>query len=119
MQSLEVESGVGELIIHGLGNTHVEHVNLQGGVGHTEIDFTGELGTTSSDATVKVGIGSVRLIIPRDADVDIDGQGSFLSNISAPSFDHQGHTYTHHGAGGAHIHIRVESGIGGVEVELI
>jgi hypothetical protein len=94
-------------------------MDLQGGVGHTEIDFTGELGTTRSDATVKVGIGSVRLIIPRDADVDIDGQGSFLSNISAPSFDHQGHTYTHHGDGGAHIHIRVESGIGGVEVELI
>ena len=119
MQSLDVESGVGELIIHGLGNTRVEHMDLKGGVGHTEIDFTGELGMTRCDATIKVGVGSVRLIIPRDADVDIDSQGSFLSNVSAPGFEHRDHTYTHNGNGGAHIHIRVESGIGGVEVELI
>ena len=119
MQSLDVESGVGELIVHGLGNTHVSHVDLSGGVGHTELDFTGELGTTHSEATVKVGVGSIRLVIPRDADVVIEGQGSFLSNISAPSFEHHDRTYTHHVEGGPHIHITVESGIGGVQVELI
>lgn len=119
LESLDVESGVGELLIHGLGNSRVQHVDLKGGVGHTELDFTGDLGTAQSDATIKVGIGAIKLIIPRDADVDIDGQGGFLSNISAPSFEHQGRTYTHHGGGGARIHIRVESGIGGVEVELI
>jgi hypothetical protein len=119
LQSLDIESGVGELLIHGLGNSRVAHVELKGGVGHTELDFTGDLGTTRSDATIKVGVGAVKLIIPRDADVDIEGQGSFLSNISAPSFEHNGRTYTHHGDGGAKIHIRVESGIGGIEVELI
>ena len=119
MQSFDVESGVGELVIHGLGNTHVSNVNLKGGVGRTELDFTGDLGTTTSDATIKVGVGAIRLIIPRDADVEIDGEGSFLSNISAPSFDHHDRTYTHHGAGGSHIRIRVQSGIGGIEVELI
>jgi len=119
LRSLDIESGVGELLIHGLGNSRVERVELKGGVGHTEIDFTGDLGMTRSDATIKVGFGAVKLIVPRDADVVIEGQGSFLSNISAPSFDHNGRTYTHHGDGGAQIHIRVESGIGGVEVELI
>lgn len=119
MQSFDVESGVGELVIHGLGNTRVSSVDLKGGVGRTELDFTGDLGTTTSDATIKVGVGAIRLIIPRDADVEIDGEGSFLSNISAPSFDHHDRTYTHHGAGGSHIRIRVQSGIGGIEVELI
>jgi hypothetical protein len=119
MQSLDVESGVGELVIRGLGNTRVGHVDLKGGVGRTELDFTGDLGTATSDATVKVGVGAIRLIIPRDADVEIDGEGSFLSNISAPSFDHHDRTYTHQGGGGSHIRIRVQSGIGGVEVELI
>lgn len=119
MQSLEVESGVGELIIHGLGNTRVERVDLKGGVGRTELDFTGDTGMATIDAAVKVGVGAVRLTIPRDADVDLEGQGSFLSNISAPSFDHQGHTYTHRGGGASRIHIRVDSGIGSVEVELI
>jgi N-terminal domain of toast_rack, DUF2154 len=119
MNSLDVESGVGELIIHGLGNAQVEQVDLKGGVGHTELDFTGDLGTSRMEARIKVGVGAVRLTVPRDADVEIEAEGSFLSNISAPSFDRDGHIYTHHGDGGAKIRIRVQSGVGGVEVELI
>ena len=120
LRSLDVESGVGELVIHGLGNAQVENLSLRGGIGRTELDFTGELGMTSSDATIKVGVGEVRVTIPREADVEIDAEGGFLSNVSAPSFEQNGHTYTHRGeAGAAKIHIRVESGVGAVNVELI
>jgi hypothetical protein len=120
LKSLDVESGVGELVIHGLGNTQVENLNLQGGIGRTELDFTGDLGMTSSDTTIKVGVGEVRLTIPREADVEIEAQGGFLSNISAPSFDQNGNRYTHRGESGApKIRIRVESGVGAVNVELI
>jgi hypothetical protein len=119
MESFEVDSGVGELVVHGLGNTHVGRVEFKGGVGHADLDFTGDLGMTRTDATIHVGVGSIRLTIPREADVELEGAGSFLSNISAPSFDHNGHTYTHHGNGGATMHIHVLSGIGGVHVELI
>jgi hypothetical protein len=119
MNSLDVETGVGELIIHGLGNVQVEHVDLKGGVGHTELDFTGDIGNSNIEAEVKVGVGAVRITLPRDADVELEGEGSFLSNISAPSFEKNGRTYTHRGGGGGKIRIRVESGIGGVEVELI
>ena len=119
MNSLDVESGVGELIIHGLGNAQVEQVDLKGGVGHTELDFTGDLGNLAMEARIKVGVGAVRLTIPREADVEIEAEGSFLSNISAPSFDRDGRKYTHHGDGGAKIRIQVQSGVGGVEVELI
>ena len=119
MSSLDIECGVGELIINGLGNAQVQQVDLKGGVGHAELDFSGELGNASIDATVKVGIGAVRITVPRDADVEIEAEGSFLSNISAPSFEKSGRTYTHRGGGGAKIRIKVESGIGGVEVELI
>jgi predicted small secreted protein len=119
LESLEVESGVGELIIHGLGNAQVQDVDFKGGVGHAELDFTGDLGSSRTEARVKVGIGEVRLSIPREADVEIEAQGSFLSNISAPSFEHNGRSYTHHGGGGATIKIRVESGVGSVAIELI
>jgi len=119
LNSLDVESGVGELIIHGLGNAQVEQVDLKGGVGHTELDFTGELSTANMQARIKVGVGAVRLTIPREADVEIEAEGSFLSHISAPSFDRDGRKYTHHGDGGAKIRIEVQSGVGGVEVELI
>ena len=120
LKSLDVESGVGELIIHGLGNTQIQTMNVRGGVGRTELDFSGDLGMTNADATIKVGVGEVRLMVPREADVEIEGQGSFLSNVSAPTFEQNGHTYTHRGESGApKIHIRVESGVGGVNVELI
>jgi hypothetical protein len=119
MNSLDVESGVGELIIHGLGNAQVEHVDLKGGVGHTELDFTGDVANASMEAQVEVGVGAVRITLPRDADVEVEAEGSFLSNISAPSFEKNGRTYTHRGGGNGKIRIRVQSGIGGVELELI
>lgn len=119
MESFEMESGIGELIIRGLGNTRVGRIKLQGGIGRTELDFTGELGATITDCTIEVGVGHVRIILPREADVEIQGEGSFLSNINAPSFDRNGRTYTHRGDGGAKIRIRVESGVGGVNVDLI
>jgi hypothetical protein len=119
MSSLEVESGVGELIMHGLGNARVEQLELKGGVGHTELDFTGDLGATSMQARIEVGVGAVRLTVPREADVEIEAQGSFLSNISAPSFEHNGRNYTHRGGGEAKIRIRVQSGVGSVEIELL
>ena len=120
VKSIEVESGVGELIIRGLGNARVEHLDLKGGVGRTELDYTGDPGTTRSESTIKVGVGQIRLLLPRDANIEIRADGSFLSNINAPSFDREGHTYTHRGADdGSKINIRVESGVGGVTVELI
>ena len=75
--------------------------------------------TTARQARIKVGVGAVRLTLPRDANVEIEAEGSFLSNISAPSFQRDGRNYTHRGEGGATIRIRVQSGIGGVEVDLI
>jgi len=39
---------------------------------------------------------------------------------NAPGFDRNGRTYTHRGAGGnAKIRIRVESGVGAVNIDLI
>lgn len=119
MNSLDVENGVGELIIHGLGNAQVQRLDFKGGVGHAELDFTGDLGAVVTEAKIKVGVGAVRLTLPRDADVEIEAEGSFLSNISAPSFEKNGRNYTHRGNGGAKIRIEVESGIGAVEIELI
>lgn len=122
LNSLEVESGVGDLAIRGLGNARVERLEVKGGVGRTELDYTGEIGSTATESTIKVGVGQIRLVLPRDADIEIQGQGSFLSNISTPSsFEHRGRTYTHRGADSTSpkIQIRVESGVGGVTVELI
>lgn len=123
MREITVQSGVGELIIRSLGNSRAERLNFEGGVGRTEIDFTGDLGTASMTAAIEVGVGHVKLLLPREADIEIHAEGGFLSNVSAPSFEqvgNRGETFTH--ASGSpdspKIVIRIESGIGGVAVEL-
>ena len=121
MTSFDVESGVGNLTIRGLGNARVERLRVNGGVGRTELDFTGDLKDTHPDTEINVGVGQVRLLLPREAGITIEAEGSFLSNISAPSFERNNHTYTHRGVDDAvkKIFIRVRSGVGGVTVELL
>jgi hypothetical protein len=122
VNAITVVSGIGELVLRGLGNTRARRLDIEGGVGRTELDYTGEIGESAMESTIKVGVGAVRLILPRDADIEIEGNGNFLSNISAPSsFSRSGSTYTHRGPDGVNprLRIRVESGIGGVVVELV
>ena len=121
LSNFDVESGVGNLTIRGLGNARVERLRVNGGVGRTELDFTGDLKDTHPDTEINVGVGQVRLLLPREAGITIEAEGSFLSNISAPSFEKSDHTYTHKGSDNAanKIFIRVRSGVGGVTVELM
>jgi hypothetical protein len=120
MTYFEVESGVGNLTIRGLGNTRVERMKVDGGVGRTDLDFTGDLKDGRIDTEINVGVGQVRLLMPRNANVTIEAEGSFLSNLSAPGFQKDGHTYTHKGdEASPPLTIRVRSGVGGVTVELI
>jgi len=121
MSSFDIESGVGNLTIRGLGNARVERLKVDGGVGRTELDFTGDLKDTRIDTEINVGVGQVRLLLPKEAGITIEAEGSFLSNISAPSFEKDNHTYTHRAPDGSatQIRIRVRSGVGGVTVELI
>ena len=120
MSSFEVECGVGNLIIRGLGNARAEQLKVTGGVGRTDLDFTGDLQNTQIDSEISVGVGQVRLVLPREVGVRIEADGSFLSNISAPGFEKDGNTYTRRGSDNStKIVIRVRSGVGGVTVELI
>ena len=117
----DIDSGVGNLSIRGLGNARVERLQVNGGVGRTELDFSGDLKDTNPDTEIDVGVGQVHLLLPREASITIQAEGSFLSNLSAPGFDKNDHTYTHAGSGASanKITIRVRSGVGGVTVELI
>jgi len=121
MAYFEVESGVGNLTIRGLGNARVEHLKVDGGVGRTDLDFTGEAKDARMDTEINVGVGQVRLLVPRSADITIEAESSFLSNLSAPGFEKNGSTYTRRSTDddSTKIFIRIRSGVGGVTVELI
>ncbi len=108
-------------MIRGLGNAHAERLKIEGGVGRTEVDFTGEIKDRPIEAEINVGVGQIRILLPRQADVSIETESNFLSKISAPGFDKNQRIYKHNGldAQSRRIVIRVRSGVGGVSVELI
>ncbi len=121
MDLMDINSGVGDLTIRSIGNARVNRIRLKGGIGKTELDFTGDWEDWSTDAEITVGVGKVNLLIPRELAVEIRSDGSFLSNVSAPGFEKSGNRYTRDpdGAGREKIIIRIQSGVGGVTVELI
>jgi hypothetical protein len=121
MDLMDINSGVGDLTIRSIGNARVNRIRLKGGIGKTELDFTGDWEDWSTDADITVGVGKIHLRIPREIPVEIQSDESFLSNISAPGFEHRGNRYTRDpdGDGRGKIIIKVQSGVGGVTVELI
>ena len=120
MRLMDINSGVGDLTIRGLGNARVNEFRLDGGIGRTELDFTGQWEDWSTEAEINVGVGQVKRLIPREVAVEIEADGSFLSSISAPDFERNGNRYTRNmdGPEPRKILIRITSGVGGVTVEI-
>lgn len=121
LDRIEVEAGVGEFSLRGLGYSRFRHLEIKGGVGKTSLDFTGGSPESFGEAEISVGVGSVHLLVPRDVPVEIEGSGSFLSNVNAPGFSREGNRYTHavDAGGRARLLIRVRTGLGAISVDLI
>ena len=120
MGELDLDSGVGDVTVQGIGNARIGDLRVAGGVGRTELDFTGDWDDTPTRAEISVGIGTVKLLIPRELSVEIRSDDSFLSNFSAPSFERDGNRYTRNlsATEDVQVIIRIESGVGGVTVDL-
>ena len=120
MGELDLDNGVGDVTIRGIGNARVRDLQVAGGVGRTQLDFSGDWGDRSTRAEISVGIGRVELLIPRELAVEIQSDDSFLSHISAPSFERDGNRYTRNVSAteDAQVIIRIKSGVGGVTVDL-
>lgn len=113
--SLEVTNGIGHLEMTGLGNYAFDEFTFSGGIGDSTLDFSGEWKSTG-DIEIKVGLGSLRVILPDELGVRIRSSKSFLSNIEMPDFDQIGNEYLSRNIEEAEqeITIRLNTGIGEV-----
>ncbi len=114
--ALIFEVGAAQFDATGLGNANCRRLGIRGGVGELTLDFGGDW-RASADATVKVGIGSVKLVLPRDLGVSIQ-----LSRFLA-SFDHEGFTrrggvyYSENYSSARYrLNLDVDAAFGGIEV---
>lgn len=80
-RKLKIESGLGDLNVVGLGNLRANDIDLDVGLGSTDIDFRGDR-LVDTDFNIEVGLGDLDLILPRHANIKIRVSDSFLSKVS-------------------------------------
>jgi hypothetical protein len=114
---LEVTSGVGALSVVGLGNFSFREFRFRGGIGGTELDFSGEWKEVG-DVRIEVGVGGVEIRIPRDIGVEMRVSKGFFSEFEMPGFSKQGDIYYSDNIDRVEkvVQFNVKAGIGGVEV---
>ena len=85
MDRLDLAVGAAELEVRGLGNARFDELSFEGGVGDIRLDFTGDW-QADATATIRMGLGSLTLIVPPDLGVRIEKRG-FLAALDAPGFE--------------------------------
>ena len=114
---VEITSGVGEFKLTGLGHFAFDQFRFRGGVGGSELDFSGDwpkLGETE----IEVGVGEVDVRLPRDLGFEIRVNQGFFSDLTVPDgFTKEGDAYLSDNRDRVEkiLKIRVRAGIGGVK----
>jgi hypothetical protein len=116
---LEIEArfGAGQADLS-LGELDLQGLNIDMGVGDLTLDLAGYSGGGFS-GRVKGGIGHGALYLPRDVGVRVTVEGG-LGSIDAVGFlvDHRVYTNEAYERSGTKIELRVEAGIGSLELRL-
>ncbi len=117
---LELKLGAGESRLD-LRDVDLASLEVDMGVGELNLDLTGAR-TRDLEVRVHGGIGSARITLPRDVGVRVDVDGG-LGSVSAPGFVKDGRRYvnsafgrTVEGRTAVTIRVKVEAGIGSVEL---
>jgi hypothetical protein len=78
-----IDAGACDLDIYQIGNTHFHEFEFDGGVGSFLLDFTGEWGYRAT-ADISVGLGAVRIVLPRNVGVRLEVDDNWLSSVDLP-----------------------------------
>ncbi|HET7275255.1 MAG TPA: toast rack family protein [Longimicrobiaceae bacterium] len=118
-EMLSLEAGAAEFTVVGLGNARAEHIDFQGGVGSTTLDFSGEWAADAS-ANVQMGIGSLVLRFPRDLGIRLE-KDSFLTSFDGDGLVKRGGAYysTNWDSAEHQLSITVDAAFGSIDVEWI
>jgi len=117
-ERVDISNGVGALKMTGLGNLAFRQLRFQGGVGGSELDFSGEW-REEGEINIDVGVGGVELTVPRSVGAEVQASKSFLSGVNLPDFEKRGDTYISNNMERVNkvIRLRVNAGIGGVDLK--
>lgn len=116
---VKVDAGAAELRVSGLGNTRASRFEFSGGMGETTLDFGGAW-TRSATARIDMGVGSVRLRIPRALGVRVE-RDSFLASFDASGLVRRGNAWYSRNYGQARykLDLSIHAAVGSIEVDWI
>jgi len=114
---MKIEMGVGGGQLE-LGDLNLRKLDLSVGVGGANISLDGDW-EADLDATISGGVGGLKISLPRDVGVRVEAD-SGLGGVDARDFQREGDVYTNdaYGSSNVTLNVRIEVGIGGVELNL-
>lgn len=80
LDRIRIDSGLGEFVAKGLLNANFDRLTFSGGLGSSELYFTGEI-DHPCEAKIEVGLGSVEIYLQKGLAVKVYSEGSFLSSV--------------------------------------
>jgi hypothetical protein len=79
-KQVRLECGLGELNATGLGNLRAKELDLEVGLGSAMVDLRGKA-IGDMEVTAKVGLGSLDLTLPEEANIRLTVEKTFLSSV--------------------------------------
>jgi hypothetical protein len=119
--SFEVEVGAAEFRVVGLGNARCARIDVTGGVGEVELDFTGSWPEAAvTNGKVTIGLGTLLLRLPEGLGVSINVD-RFLASFEDSGFEKRGSRYVSAGYDGAaaRLDLDLKAVFGDVNVEWV
>ncbi len=89
MSTLRLTSGSGKAYLSGLGNANFDRLNIIGGTGTLDVDFSGAW-SRSALADIKAGVGKITLRFPAKIGVRVVLTSSSVTSIEAVGFSKKG-----------------------------
>jgi hypothetical protein len=114
---LEMSGGATNFVAYDLANSRCEDIRFEGGVGDVTLDLSGEW-TIDAQVRVKITLGEVTLLLPRDLGVALT-VNRFLASLDAAGFTRADGRYLSPGyeAATRHLNITVSVAVGGLRVD--
>jgi len=114
--ALTFEVGAADFTASDLGNSNCRTMSFHGGVGDVTLDFGGQW-HASAEANVKIGIGSLKLMLPRELGVAIT-LNRFLASFDREGFTKRGGVYysDNYATARVRLNLNVDAAFGGIDV---
>ena len=121
IEDFEIKSGVSKFVGEKLCNANFQRMTFEGGVGSYYLNFDGEL-HREVDVKIKIGLGAVTIVIPRETGAKVHYQENWFSTFSIDrDFDEERkgvYVTSNYSSTEGKMNIYVESGLGSVKVKL-